>query len=187
MRPFKYQFVVDKNMLFSFLLTLKSRRCPHCDCSESLNRHSFLYGNDPASPTNDDYVRGQRVFCSDRWQRQGCGRTFSVFLADILPRFTATAILLWQLLCLLLEGKSVLSAAQSMGVVFATQTPYGFLWRLRHRLDVVRSFLCRILPAPQSSHCDPLMQTIEHFRAAFPKAKCPLADFQCHFQTLLFG
>ena len=187
MIPFKYQFVLNKNALVAFLLTLKNQRCPHCDCSQSLNRHSILYGNDPASSKNQECMRGQRVFCSNRGLRQGCGRTFSVFLAHILPRFTVTAFLLWQLVWLLLDGKSVLAAAQSLGLTFAVQTPYALLRRLRLRLDVMRSFLCRIRPAPPSSHTNPLLQTIEHFRAAFPKADCPFQEFQSRFQALLFG
>ena len=169
-----------------WLLSLKAQRCPHCHCAESLNRHSFLRGNDP-DVANGQRLRGQRVFCSDRGQRGGCGRTFSVFLAEVLPRFTLTAVLLCQLLLLLLGGQSVQAAVRSLNLPFADQTLYHTLGRLRRRLDAARTRLCQITPAPASSQAEPLLQTIEHFRAAFPRADCPLQEFQTRFQEPLMG
>ena len=167
-------------------MRLKEWRCPFCDCSESLNRHSFLYGNDPDCP-NGRRLRGQRVFCSDRGQRGGCGRSFPVFLADVLPRFTVGASLLWRLLGLLLDGGSVLSAIDSLSSPFAPQTFYHLLGRLRLRLDFSRMHLCQAAPVPQSSQSDPLLQTVEHFKSAFAHADCPLSEFQTRFQKALFG
>jgi hypothetical protein len=40
------------------------------------------------------------VDCSNRGLRGGCGRTFAFFLADILPRHTLTAALVWPWLSL---------------------------------------------------------------------------------------
>ena len=187
MNPPQFCSGSDKKALGLALLSLKAQRCPHCQRAESLNRHSFLYGNDPARP-NGQRLRGQRVFCSDRGQRGGCGRTFSMFLADVLPRFTVTALLLWQWLCLLLEGQAVAAAARSLRMPFADQTLYHLLQRLRLRLDVARTRLCPTAPAPPSPHTDPLLQTIEHFQAAFPRADgCPLQEFQTRFQAPLLG
>jgi hypothetical protein len=187
MKSCKSRFVLNRIALQAWLLTLKLLRCPHCDCAASLNRHSLLYGNDPAASANQQCVRGQRVFCSNRGRRGGCGRTFAVFLADVLPRFTVTATLLWQLLALLPGGGSVLSAIHALGSTFADSTLDHLLDRLRGRLDVVRVWLCGRVPAPRSSSSDPLVQTVEHFQAAFAHAACPLRQFQVDFLTPLFG
>jgi hypothetical protein len=176
----------DKESLNCWLLSLKQWPCPHCHCTQSLNRHSFLYGNDP-NLADGQRLRGQRVFCSDRGQRGGCGRTFSVFLADVLPRLTMTAVFLWQLLFLLSGGQSVQAAARSSALPFGDQTLYHILGRLRLRLDVIRTRLCQVMPVPASSQSDPLLQTIEHFRIAFPRADCPLKEFQTRFQEPLMG
>jgi len=69
-----------------------------------LNRHSVLRGNDPAV-VNGSLARGQRVFCSDRGQRGGCGKTFPLFFAEVLPRHTFPASLLWALLRALLPAR----------------------------------------------------------------------------------
>lgn len=187
MKSCKSRFVLNRIALRAWLLTLKLLRCPHCDCAASLNRHSLLYGNDLDASANQQYVRGQRVFCSDRGQRGGCGRTFAVFLADVLPRFTVTATVLWQLLALLPGSGSVLSAIQALGSAFADPTLYHLLARLRGRLDAMRVWLCRRVPAPRCSSSDPLVQTVAHFQAAFPDAACPLRQFQVDFHTPLFG
>ena len=128
-------------------------------------------------------LRGQRVFCSDRGQRGGCGRTFSIWSADILPRHTFTAPFLWQLLCGLLEGSSIKAAFEALGSPpFALETCYHVLQRLREQLSEVRSLLSREQKSPSSAQTDPLLQTVEHLRRVFPKSSCPLVDFQIHFQ-----
>ena len=73
---------------------LKQTRCPHCKVFGTLIRHGFLYGRDETSP-NKETRRAQRVFCSNRNARHGCGRTFSVWLADKIRRLSLTTAALW--------------------------------------------------------------------------------------------
>lgn len=128
-------------------------------------------------------MRGQRAFCSNRGQRKGCGRTFPIFLANILPRHSVTAAIFWQILLGLIAGASLKSVAS--GIPFALETLYGITRRLRRRLDAVRTFLCREQTPPYSAHCDPLIQTVEHFATLFPGSA--LEEFQLHFQSPLMG
>jgi hypothetical protein len=131
-------------------------------------------------------LRGQRVFCSDRGQRGGCGRTFSIWSAEILPRHTFTAPSLWQLLSRLVGGSSIKGAFEALpSLPFALETCYHVLERLRQRLSVVRCLLCREQKSPSSAQTDPLLQTVEHLRRVFPKSPCPLVDFQLQFQRPL--
>ncbi len=180
------RFVRDAKALNEGVFSIKQQCCQGCEQTETLNRHSFLYGNDPA--TKDGCLcRGQRVFCSNRGQRGGCGRTFSIFFADILPRHTVSATLLWNLLGQLLAATSVKAAAPSLGLPFALETLYHLLQRLRQRLDAVRSLLCRQQKPPASAQSDPLLQTAEHLQSVFAKSLCPLAGFQQLFQQPLLG
>ena len=176
----------DLLALKSLLLCLKELQCPFCFCSESLNRHSFLRGNDP-NCRQGRCLRGQRVFCSDRGQRGGCGRSFSVFLADVLPRHSVTATLLWSLLCFWLGGLSLNAAALSLHSLFDVSAFYHLRRRLRGRLEVVRSLLCRDQKPPASSQADPLLQTVEHFQTVFPNSSCPVRQFQIRFDQALMG
>ena len=68
---------------------LKQTPCPHCKVVGMLVRHGFLRGFDEGSPRRQT-VRARRVFCSNRHRRRGCGRTFSVWLADKVRRLSLT-------------------------------------------------------------------------------------------------
>jgi hypothetical protein len=132
-------------------------------------------------------LRGQRVFCSNRGQRGGCGRSFPVFLAEVFPRHTVKGPLLWPFLVQLLTGRSIKSCAERLRLPFALETLYHLLQRLRRRLEVIRSCLCRRQPAPASLQVAPLGQTVEHLQAAFATGSCPLADFQQQFGAAFLG
>ena len=125
------------------------------------------------------------MWCCPRGQRGGCGRTFPIFLAQVLPRHTVRAPTLWSLLHGLEAGRSIRAAAQALDLVFPLETLYHLLHRLRAGLTAVRAALCREQPAPASAQTDPLLQTVEHLRRLFPKSDCPAADFQLHFQRPL--
>jgi hypothetical protein len=56
----------------------------------TLIRHGCLCGYDSSSPRRKT-VRARRIFCSNRQARRGCGRTFSVWLADKIRRLSLTA------------------------------------------------------------------------------------------------
>lgn len=179
--PFRAQPQGIEGIPFS----LKQLRCRECGAAETLNCHSKLFGNDPDSNQGGEVQRGQRVWCCNRGKRGGCGRTFSIFLADVLPRHTVKAPALWRLLERLLGGSSIKGAVEALALPFPLETLYHLLHRMRQRLPAVRSVLCREQKAPASSQTDPLFQTVEHLRSLFPNCPCPPADFQLHFQRPL--
>ena len=166
--------------------SLKQLSCPHCQQSETLNRHSLLYGNDPFACAKER-VRGQRVFCSNRGRRVGCGRTFSVFLSDTLPRHTLTATLLWQWLIQRLAGLSAKAAAEKANLPFALETVYHLGRKLCRGLARLRTLLCREQAPPASAQDDPVLQSMEHLQKVFPGQECPPAAFQLGFQVPVLG
>jgi hypothetical protein len=127
------------------------------------------------------------VFCSNRGQRGGCGKTFSLVLADILPRHTLTALLVWQWLVKLLAGLSIKAAVEKARLPFALETVYRLRRRLQRGLDQVRTRLWREQSPPASGQVDPLLQTVEHLRQVFSDSACPPAAFQLHFQRPFLG
>jgi hypothetical protein len=76
---------------------LKLTPCPHCKTVGSLIRHGFLYGFDDSN-THRKTLRARRILCSNRHARHGCGRTFSVWLADKIRRLGLTTTSLWRFL-----------------------------------------------------------------------------------------
>lgn len=185
MRKALRRFVCGLKELGEHLRLLKQLCCPFCGAAETLNCHSKLYGNDPDSTEGVQIQRGQRVWCCSRGQRGGCGRSFPMFLAEVLPRHTVRASTLWSLLERLLEGGSIRAAGQGLGLPFGLESLYHLLQRMRQRLAGVRAALCREQPPAESSQTDPLLQSAEHLRSLFPKSACPPRDFQLHFQRPL--
>lgn len=183
-RPF--HFADDSQALEAKLSALKQEGCPHCGRVETLNRHSLLRGKDPDQPGTQS-LRGQRVYCSDRGQRGGCGRTFALLLAEVLPRHTLSASRTWRWLVELLGGLSLKAAFEKLGLPFALESFYRLRRRLRGRLDDLRSRLSREQTPPSSSHADPLLQTMEHLQALFPTQSCPPAAYQLRFQRPFLG
>jgi hypothetical protein len=102
--PSAFSFCARRPGVKKAAFSLKQSPCPHYGRAGSLNRHSRALGNDPAQ-ANGQSVRGQRVFCSNRGQRGGCGRTFPLVLVDVLPRHTLTASLVWRWLVELMAGR----------------------------------------------------------------------------------
>lgn len=151
-----------------------------------MNRHSRSFGNDLLTATGQR-LRGQRVFCSNRGRRGGCGQTFTLVLAEVLPRHTVTAPLLWQWLVAWLAGLSLKAAAEKLRLPLALETVYRLRRKLCRQLDRLRTRLCRRCPPPPSSQADPLWQTVEHLRQVFPRSTCPPAEFQLHFQRPFLG
>jgi hypothetical protein len=187
MRKALWCFVCSLKELGRYLLGLKQMACPFCGAVETLNCHSKLYGNDPDSHQGSPTQRGQRVWCSDRGRRGGCGRSFSIYLADVLPRHTVTARWLGRLLERLLAGDSTRAAFHALRPPFPLDTLYHLLQRLRRRLPDLRTRLCRQLKPPESHQSDPLLQTAEHLQIVLGAAASAPEAFQLRFQHPLMG
>lgn len=56
--------------------------CPHCNAKETLCSHGFIHKLGHFSSKN---LIGKRIYCSNRHQKNGCGRTFQLYLADFIP------------------------------------------------------------------------------------------------------
>ena len=177
-------FVKDLQALEKTLCGLKSTACFFCGRRGTLNRHGRIEGNDPQS-ADGRLRRGHRVYCANRGGREGCGRTFPILLADVLPRHTFSASLLWSVLEGLLGRLSIRAAWKSAGKPLALETTYHLIQRLRGHLAGVRTALSRLIPPPASAQRDPLLQTLAHLRAAFPADPCPVETFQQRLQRPL--
>jgi hypothetical protein len=177
-------FVKDLQALEKTLCGLKGMACFFCGRRGTLNRHGRIEGNDPQSAAGR-LQRGHRVYCSNRGRCCGCGRTFPILLAHVLPRHTFTAFLLWPVLQELLGRISIRAAWKAAGKPLALETTYHLIQRLRRRLSDLRTCLLPLLPPPASDRRDPLLQTLAHLRAAFPACPCPVETFQERLQRPL--
>jgi hypothetical protein len=163
---------------------LKQTPCPHCKAVGALIRHGYLRGYDEGDSQRTT-LRARRIFCSNRNRRRGCGRTFSVWLADKIRRLSLTTRALWRFL-----QSAVSSIAAAIRVVADCRRSDRTWQRIWKRFDLGQSKIrtalsaCRpppLLPAEPSRR--PATHVIAHLQAAFPDANCPIAAFQHTLRT----
>jgi hypothetical protein len=167
---------------------LKQTSCPHCKIVGALNQHGYLRGIDESSPRKET-ERARRVFCSNRRARPGCGRTFSVWLADKIRRLSLTAGALWRFLqAALIHG--ILAASRDLNCQLSDRHMQRIWMRFDRAQTKIRTALCRRCPPPGSlprppanpAH-RPAAQVLAHLQTAFPDAHCPITAFQHSMNT----
>ncbi len=161
-----------------FYTNIKLLLCPHCRRVGFLIMHGYLYGYGEI----DQIQRGRRIFCSNRNNRFGCGKTFSFLLAGCIRNFVIFAKLLSGFLERLRQGFCPAEAARKAGLTMSATTIYRLYKRFRLNQSRVRSYLLRLkAPPPLCDTDDPVIQTLTHLISVFKN--CTVSRFQHHFQT----
>lgn len=178
----------DANEWLAIAERLKQTPCPHCKFVGALIRHGSLRGFDESSPRQKT-VRARRIFCSNRHARPGCGRTFSVWIADKIRRLSLTTGALWLFLQLAVAG-SILAASRALGCHLSGRTMQRIWKRFGQAQCKIRTALCGRCPPPELPPRAPTRPSrrtaahvLAHLQAAFPDAPCPIADFQHAMRT----
>ncbi len=163
---------------------LKLTPCPHCQVVGALIRHGVLCGYDDRSPPRQT-LRARRIFCSNRNARPGCGRTFSVWLADKIRRLSLTAGALWRFLQRAAAG-SVVAAIRAADSHLSDRTWLRIWQRFHLAQSKIRTALSGRCPPPElpaEPAQRPATHVLAHLQAAFPGAPCPIAAFQHTLRT----
>ena len=160
---------------------LKQTPCPRCKVVGTLIRHGLRYGFDDSSRRRPT-PRARRIFCSNRQTRRGCGRTFSVWLADKIRRLGLTSGTLWRFLQRAVRN-GVRAASRAAG--YLSDRTWQRIWK---RFDVAQSNIRaalsrRCLPPQLPAEHRPAAHVLAHLQAAFPNAHCPIAAFQQALRT----
>jgi hypothetical protein len=167
---------------------LKQTPCPHCKVVGTLIRHGFLRGFDESNPRRKT-LRARRIFCSNRRARRGCGRTFSVWIADKIRRLGLTSGGLWRFLQGAAAG-SIRAAIRAADCHLSDRTWQRIWKRFDQGQSKIRTALSGRCPPPElppklpaASAPRPVAQVLAHLQAAFPDAHCPIAAFQHSLRT----
>lgn len=179
-------FVRDEPALADVLLGLKLTQCPHCRRTGALIGHGLLRGY--AGQTSEEVVRGRRVFCSNRGQRPGCGRTFSVLLSTVIFGFVVRTLTLFRFASAVLSGLTRRCAWLGAAAgALSLSSGYRLWQRLVAAQSFLRARLCREAPAPACAAREPLAQLFAHLAAVVGGgAHCLLESFQHRLQRGLF-
>jgi len=161
---------------------LKLLPCPHCRRVGMLIHHGYVWGRPGIGPERTR--RARRFFCSNRRRRHGCGRTFSVYRADVLPGFSLTTSVAWLFLSAVATGASLEMSYLTLpaDVPFSWSTLLRFWRRFRRHLPAIRSRLvdnCRLQAVAPT---DVTRETIRHLtRHLHDPPLNPVAVFQLRF------
>lgn len=117
-------------------LQLDNEQCVHCQQTRQLVSHGFVRKKRLGGTSE---AVGKRVFCSNRNQRSGCGRTVQLYLDSTLRRLhyagrCVVALLLW-----LGKGLTLQSAYQRATGAVTPRNAYRWLHAMWARLSVYRS------------------------------------------------
>ncbi len=177
-------FYRDEQEWIAIAERLKLTPCPHCKAVGALIRHGFLDGFDESSPQRR-VIRARRIFCSDRNRRPGCGRTFSVWIADKIRRLSLTSRGLWRFLQRAVAG-SIAAAIRAADCPLSDRTLQRLWKRFDRGQSTIRTALFGRCPPPEPpaplpaapSRRPAAAQVLAHLQAAFPGDDCPIAAFQ---------
>lgn len=176
------QICSSQEELNAFLNDLKIKPCPFCKGFGTLNRHGVLRGYDENSQQQKS-VRAHRVFCSNRNGAAGCGRTFSVCLADKVKRLSIAAPRLWSFLKLVVSGGNKTQAFQCLGGGLDRSGPYRVWRRFLQAQSIIRTALYSMCPPPDITSSEPSELTLAHLEAAFKDHPLdPVSAFQATLQ-----
>jgi hypothetical protein len=186
------RFVRDRQALDELLANAKHVACPKCRRVGMLVGHGLLTGYGERGSGRD--VRGRRLLCSARFRRWGCGRTFSVLIANIVAGFTVRTSTLSALLEGVVGGATRKATWERLqndaSELPALSLRSGYrLWdRLVAAQSSIRAALCNNLsPPPATNDERPIAQTLAHLRHVLTPAGCLLAAFQLTLQRAVFG
>lgn len=110
-------------------------RCPHCLKRNQMVSHGVIYKQ---RSIQEREAIGKRVFCSNRYQHSGCGRTLQLTVASVLPRLRYGAAHLFVFVSALLMNMSVVAAYQAATGQSTSRHAWRWLNKLARQLTDYR-------------------------------------------------
>lgn len=136
------RFFSDFESLERFTLSIdcldQRLQCPHCSKSNHLISHGVLYRQ---RSMHEREAVGKRVFCSNRYQHTGCGRTVQLTVAGVLPKLRYGAAHLFVFVSSLLMNLSVTAAYRAATGQLAARNAWRWLEKLVRHLGDYRGLL----------------------------------------------
>ena len=175
--------MADEAAVADALASARLRPCEHCHRAGTLVGHGRLVGYAEASSARE--VRGLRLYCSNRHRRVGCGRTFAVWLASIVPRRIVRARTVFTFMVAMATGESAARAwrqASSMTL----RTGYRIKARLAIAGPAIRSALLSRAPPPSTASASPDAQLVAHLCAVLGPLDS-FSSYQLAFERSLFA
>lgn len=161
--------------------------CERCQSVGWVIRNGLVYGYQAGS--SERVVVAQRLLCSNRGKRGGCGGSMTVRVADAVRKTSVPAPKLWEFFDALRQAPSVHAAwsHSPASTCFSLTTAYRLTNRLHKAQSWLRSKIATLLmvSGPSQRTDKPLSGLIDDLCCAFAGA-CPVSGFQLRFQQGFF-
>jgi hypothetical protein len=169
------QIYCSKDDQNAFLETIKTQPCPHCKSVGYLIRHGYLRGYDQMRSKS---IRASRVFCSNRNRAMGCGKTFSVWIADKVKRLFLSAECLFAFLNDAAKSGNKVQAFRKLNCSLSDSAPYRIWKRFILAQSRIRTALTWLSEPPRIESNSPTTLTLAHLREAVKQHPLsPIAAF----------
>lgn len=153
---------------------IKSTPCKHCKKQGYINAHGKLLGIAISLPL--PATRGLRFFCSNRYSNKGCGRTFSILFASMLPKQSLRTRHLEAFFNNLLKHNNVHAAWHHSSIPFSITSAYRWFARFKANLHLIRAQL-KVDAKPYLNDTSPP----EILTIKLLKNSCPSATSSDHY------
>lgn len=134
-------------------------------------------------PRNGD--PGDAFFCSNRYAKSGCGRTFPIYWSDVIPSATLRTYQLLELLRAVASACSVQAAWHGLRTPISLRGAHRWLASWKRATATIRSHLGRRADPPGKADGCPDPLSLHHLHAAFPQEVCAIAAYQDTFQRAI--
>jgi hypothetical protein len=158
-------------------LQLELEPCKHCQQTHQLVSHGFI--RKKRSGGGDPQAVGKRVFCSNRHQRTGCGRTMQLYLDGTLRYVHHAGSAVVAFVLALLTGVSIGLAYMQVTGAHSPRHAYRWLHRLDRQISTYRSLFHQpllvqpmIIEPPGCPRRSLLASTFAHLIARFGQPLC---------------
>jgi hypothetical protein len=181
------RFFNNINDLHYFSLNLDCHRdqvqCANCNQSDTMVSHGFVY----KQRSGDVRERvGKRLFCSNRGNHDGCGRTARLRVADSIAKLHYDCRHVFVFISALISQMSIASAYRRATGCAEPRNAYRWLLKMNNKLILYRCSLAS-LPhnqsynlIPRSQQLNLLVPTLSHLSSRFNENSC--SSFQCAYQ-----
>lgn len=172
------RFFNDFEAIDAFTLSLEFHQdrleCIHCLKHNQFVSHGIVYKQ--RSSTTREKV-GKRIFCSNRYGRRGCGRTFQLYVSNETPTFRYNTAHLFVFIASLLAQCSVKKAY----FVATGKNAFRHAWRWLNRLAKQVSTFRSFLKARPKITAHSFQSNVHRFQVLLPT----LWQLSAHFQSNL--
>lgn len=132
-------FFESLEKLNKYASEVKNRTCcPHCAKKCFLISHGFIYKK---TISGTKCIIGRRIYCSNRFNKNGCGRTFQLYIALIHPKIHYNATHSSTFVSCLIKCQSIQLAYLEATGSSEPRNAYRWIKKLYNNLTLFRNYI----------------------------------------------